>query len=311
MTSISIIIPAHNEAQHLPNLLNSLAAVDCLTDIIIVDSGSTDNTSEIGQQFGCRVLSLPKKQYPSVARNRGAQQSSAEILVFLDADVIVTESWAAELRHLASDNEFLRGNVLTGETYHISLNPSWIEKFWFEPLRQRKKTYLNGGNIIISRTAFDSIGGFNEQLETGEDVDFSIRAQEKEIELTFNPALVVHHEGFPKDIKNFFRREKWHGKGDFSSLSYFRKSRVAQLSVLFGVCYITLLLLLALTVQIDSVLIKQTIIATVVLIFAVCLSSSLAKFGKLSPIYSILGTFIYFIYFNARLASLFALWRGR
>jgi glycosyltransferase involved in cell wall biosynthesis len=312
MRSTSIIIPAHNEAKHLPNLLDSIGrTIDYGVEVIIVDNGSSDHTADIAKQFSCRVVQTNKKYFPSVARNIGANSCNSDLLVFLDADIIVTDSWAKELRRLASDSDFTDFPTITGDSYHMSLHPSWLEKYWFEPLRRRKTNYINGGNIIVCRKTFEEIGGFNQILETGEDVDFCERARRHGIRIIFNPLLIVHHEGFPQNLKHFFRREKWHGKGDFSSFQYFKKSRVAHISVLIGCCYTAILLLIPLAIYQDSSTITGLLSTGILTIFILCAIASFMKFKGLGPMYSTIGTFVYFIYFNARLASLFSLWRGR
>lgn len=307
MTKISIVIPARNEAEHLPNLLRSLRLyLRNEAEVLVVDNGSSDETATIGREYGYRVHQTSTTFYPSVARNLGANLVQGEVLVFLDADVIVTETWAERLRQIASDPNFLAGDALIGESYHMSVKPSWIEQYWFEPLRKKEKQYINGGNIIISRRAFKRLSGFDPQLETGEDVDFSNRAKALGIQVVFDPALVVHHEGFPRDLRSFFRREKWHGKGDFSRLSFFRRSRVAQIAVLFGILYAANLLLLPVSLHYSPVVFGALLGLSSLFILILCMIPSVIKFRNFGVRHLLMGIFIYFIYFNARLASLFA-----
>lgn len=87
---ISVIIPALNAANFLPGLLSALqSGHQCPGEIILVDDGSTDATTAIGQAAGCRVLSTSRPHSgPAVARNLGAVAATGSILLFLDADVI-------------------------------------------------------------------------------------------------------------------------------------------------------------------------------------------------------------------------------
>lgn len=311
MTAASIVIPACNEAAHLASLLQSIHhAVKFAIDIVVVDNGSADHTAEIAARFGCRVIHVSDKIYPSRARNLGAKSSDAELLAFLDADTLVTDSWANEIQRLSSDTEFLGGFKVTGDTCHISVKPSWIENYWFDPLRNGAKTYVNGANIVVSKKAFEAIDGFDEKLETGEDVDFSERAKRSGIGVELNSALKVHHEGFPRDIYNFFKREKWHGKGDLTSFSYFKKSKVALIACLLGLCYLSLFLLLPIARFSDSTIISYPIYVSLLLVLLLCATSSLVKFARLGPKYYLTGTLIYFVYFNARLASLLSVLFG-
>lgn len=305
MADVSIIIPAYNEATELPNLVASIRReMDTQPEIVVVDNGSDDGTAEVGRRLGCRVVETPNKLYPSAARNYGARHCHSPLFVFLDADVIVTTRWARTVERLAKDPQFIGSRSATGDSCHISETPSWIERFWFEPLRRNGRTFLNGANMIISRKAFEATGGFNAELETGEDVEFSERAMRMGVDLELNPKLIVHHEGFPKDLRNFFEREKWHGVGDFSSLAYFMRSKVAQLVAVIGLCYLTILLFLPLAIYGGAAYAKIAVLTCLAVIPGICIASSLAKFWKVGPVYCLVGSFIYFIYFNARLASM-------
>lgn len=312
MATISIVVPAYNEAEDLQNLVDSVRREMTIdTEIVVVDNGSSDDTGNLAKRLGCRVVQTPHRMFPSAARNLGAKSCQSPIIVFLDADVVVTNVWALEVKRLAEDPSFMEGSTVMGESCHISTRPSWIERFWFEPLRKNGRSFVNGANMIISRKTFERSGGFNAQLETGEDVEFCERAMRLGIAVELNPDLVVHHEGFPKDLKSFFKREKWHGIGDFSSFTYFRRSKVAQIVALIGCCYLAILLLsvTALYGTWDNTV--SLIGACLLLVLLLCAVSSLAKFWKAGPACFTVGAFIYFVYFNARLASMVGAWRSK
>lgn len=312
MAELSVVIPAYNEAKDLPKLVESVRREMTMeVEIVVVDNGSTDGTGQLAHRLGCRVIDAPDRMYPAAARNYGAQHCHSPVLVFLDADVIVTKTWAREVERLTRDQRFLEGWSVTGDSCHISKSPSWIERFWFEPLRRNGRSFVNGANMVISRKAFETSGGFNPKLETGEDVEFSERAMKLGIAVELNPNLVVHHEGFPKNLRSFFAREKWHGVGDFSSLAFFKRSKVAQVVALIGLCYLIMLLLLPFALHGLDQSARLLMLACLSLIVSLCAVSSFAKFWKAGPVYCAAGIFIYFIYFNARLASLFTTWRNR
>ena len=90
---ISIVIPSHNEARHLPKLLRSIDnLLMSLFDpqIVVVDNGSSDGTQELLKDM-CLVLKrIEKKEFPSIVRNFGTQFAANEVLIFLDADTEVT-----------------------------------------------------------------------------------------------------------------------------------------------------------------------------------------------------------------------------
>jgi glycosyltransferase involved in cell wall biosynthesis len=95
MTSVSFIVPAYNEEQLLGRTLTALGlaarALGEPSEIIVVDDASTDRTAEIARQHGARVVSVSCRQI-AATRNAGARQAAGELLVFVDADTIVTEA---------------------------------------------------------------------------------------------------------------------------------------------------------------------------------------------------------------------------
>lgn len=305
MTPISIIVPAHNESHYLPELIKSLQQFLHLNyEVIVVDNGSTDDTQTIARELKVKLIVLDKKCYPSTARNAGVAQAQADTLIFLDADIVITQEWADEIQHLCNNNTWPGKEFLIGDTYRTSKNPAWIEKYWFEPMSASKNNYLNGGNIITNKTTMQTLGGFNEQLETGEDVDLSVRAKEAGIPVIFNKKLSVHHEGYPKNIKHFFRRERWHGKGDWLSLYFFSRSKVAQIAALFGFCYLAIVIAISLAViSPESPWPPILLGAALAIMFGASFFSSLLKFKKFGFKTIAAGTFLYFIYFTARLNS--------
>ena len=86
---LSIIIPTYNEENYLPLLLKSIQAQNFSDyEIIIADAGSQDRTREIARDADCRVVD---GGLPAVGRNRGAESAQGEYLLFLDADVCLTD----------------------------------------------------------------------------------------------------------------------------------------------------------------------------------------------------------------------------
>ena len=238
--------------------------------------------------------------YPSVARNRGVQEAKGSVIVFLDADVVVTAEWLLEIEEVrrAFPSRWL---MVTGDQYHISSRPSWIEDYWFEPLRAGVKDYINGGNLVISRRLFDEIGGFDATLETGEDVDICRRARERGAEIVFNGSLVALHEGFPKTAAHFVRRERWHGKGDFSRISRFFRSRVALVAAAFTGAHVLLIVGLGAAIAGRGSIVAIVSASAVV---CMCVGNSAYRFGFGRICQLLVGAVISYLYFFGRALSL-------
>ncbi len=82
---VSIVIPTHNEAQGIRRVLADLPA-DLVTEVLVVDSNSTDGTLEIAESMGARVLREPRRGYGRACLTGLAAATEPDIVVFLDGD---------------------------------------------------------------------------------------------------------------------------------------------------------------------------------------------------------------------------------
>jgi glycosyltransferase involved in cell wall biosynthesis len=240
---ISIIVPAFNEANYIEKTLSTLNGFirGSTVEVIVVDNGSSDKTADLCRQFKwVKVVQLNCRTTVAEARNIGVGQSANKCLVFIDADILVTEEWFFAVSRFAKDIE--SNNLLvTGNKVSVSQEPSWIEASWFACLKSTSASYINSGNLICSKQLFDLIGGFDNKLKTGEDVDFCERARKQGAIVKPDPQFFVYHEGYPKTLKAFFARERWHGIGDTQSFEKFLASKVALLSLfvaLLTICFL-------------------------------------------------------------------------
>ncbi|MGI6038198.1 MAG: glycosyltransferase family 2 protein [Limnochordia bacterium] len=83
----AVIIPAYNEEANLGHVLRSLADLEGC-QVIVVNDGSTDGTSRIAQSWGVQVIDLPQNIGKGGAMRQGALHTDADILLFLDADLL-------------------------------------------------------------------------------------------------------------------------------------------------------------------------------------------------------------------------------
>jgi glycosyltransferase involved in cell wall biosynthesis len=82
---VSVVIPTHNEAESIGRVLGDLPA-DLVTEVLVVDSNSSDGTPEIAAKMGARVLREPRRGYGRACLTGLAAASSPDIVVFLDGD---------------------------------------------------------------------------------------------------------------------------------------------------------------------------------------------------------------------------------
>ncbi|WKZ32638.1 MAG: glycosyltransferase [Thermodesulfobacteriota bacterium] len=237
---ISFIVPALNEERNIGRSIDSIEG--CLKpggkltavsdyEIIVVDNGSTDRTREICLAKGARFLSHPGLTVGAL-RNTGAEAAKGEVLVFIDADVSLTPGWSSRLPALI---RFLEEKPLTvtGSRVKSDDSASYSIRQWFSIGKgAAQANYINSGHMIIRKDVFTSLGGFNQALVSGEDSELCQRAAHSGISITPLDGLDAIHNEAPASLFEFFKRERWHGYGDYQSFSNFRKSRPAMMAAL-------------------------------------------------------------------------------
>ena len=295
---LSFIIPAYNEEEAIPKLLNSIIQYTpaVLThEIFIADNGSTDTTVEIAHKHNANVI-IDKTARVGALRNKAARSAKGHVLVFLDADILLTKAWGDNIHDVF--NSLLDDPwQVTGSKCGVSTNPGWIEKFWFKPMLNKEVKYINSAHLITSRKLFNDIGGFDDSLESGEDYAFSQAAMSVNAKVINNNALAVIHEGYPKTLIQFMRREIWHGRGDCASIRRIKESKVAILSILFFILNIF---------SFSSFIFYSNVIAGLIgllLIASICIGLALYKHGYNSMLNLVIASMLYYFYMISRFLS--------
>jgi glycosyltransferase involved in cell wall biosynthesis len=110
----SFIIPAYNEQAVIASTIDAIhqaaVSLEGAFEIIVVNDASTDCTAHIAREKGASVVDVHKRQIAAV-RNAGAEVAVGEILVFVDADTLVTTSTLRELEHLLKDPRVVAGGA--------------------------------------------------------------------------------------------------------------------------------------------------------------------------------------------------------
>lgn len=169
---LSIIIPTYNEEEYLPALLESIGEQD-FTDyeVIVADADSEDDTRKIAEEYGCRVV---EGGMPAAGRNRGAEVARGELLLFLDADLVLTDGYLRD-----AVEEFESENLGIAITQMIPLSTRRRDKILHEfanrfmILVESIKPHGAGCYGILARKELhERVGGFDESLDFGEDTDY-------------------------------------------------------------------------------------------------------------------------------------------
>jgi|DewCreStandDraft_1066081.scaffolds.fasta_scaffold08331_2 glycosyltransferase involved in cell wall biosynthesis len=217
ITSFSLILPVHNCRDVIEEVLRAaIAAAHRWGDaeIIVVDHESTDGTSEFllqQQRDSVRVYPFRGKTVAAV-RNFGASLARGEFLCFIDGDCLIEEDFLVRANQILTK---VKVGALTC-AYVPPKSAHWIEQVWhvlhFQNQAGAAKSFY-GGNLIIRTDVFHALGGFNPNLVSGEDTELAARLIATGHRIFFDPELCVVHLRNPKSVRQFFRRQLWHGLG--------------------------------------------------------------------------------------------------
>ena len=296
--TVSFVIPAKNEEQMLPDAIESIhdAIKDRLAyEIIVMDNGSTDNTALVAKSKGAQVISQDYGTIGAV-RNTGVQHTHAENIVFLDADILLADSWFDQFVKVL-DMLTTNPDMITGSRYTAPASTGWIASSWFwEALQSSHQiTHIPTGHMITTRQLFNKLGGFNEQLETAEDFDFCARAKKMGAKVLLNRNLIAVHHGMPRSIGEFFRREIWHGAGDVTTLKLALESKVVIASSIFLIAHLFFLISFVVSPFIYP-LFAGSLLMIIALVFV-----SVWKKYRHAPAHIILrNIFLFYIYYAGR-----------
>jgi glycosyltransferase involved in cell wall biosynthesis len=173
MPRLSVVIPAHDEADELPRTLACLhdGLVDIDYEIVVVDNASTDATAAVARAAGARVVTEPHRQI-SRARNVGAAHSHGDWLLFVDADTWpVPALLRTALSHLEAGacggGALVEMGDLPNRVYRVGLRVWNRLAAWF--------LFVAGCFVFVRRDAFDAVGGFDERYYAGDELILSRR----------------------------------------------------------------------------------------------------------------------------------------
>lgn len=174
---LSLVIPAYNEADHLPQLLQSLVParrqLGKALEIIVADNASTDATAALARAAGARVAEVPTRAI-SAARNGGAAVARGETLAFVDADSAVHPRALQEIVARARDPKVVGGAtgvVMERWSPGIAVAyASFLPLVWF--------TGFDGGVVFCRRSDFEALGGYDESRLVAEDIQFVMRLKQ-------------------------------------------------------------------------------------------------------------------------------------
>ncbi|MBI2626194.1 MAG: glycosyltransferase [Candidatus Nealsonbacteria bacterium] len=195
----SIIIRTFNEEKHIGNLLKAIKEQEYKNyEIILVDSGSTDNTLKIARGLGCRqVLKIESHNFTfGYSLNIGCQKAKGKYLVFVSAHVVpANNQWLGRILEPFQNEKvsLVYGKQVGSETSKFS------EKRDFERIFGNSALYPNNANAAIRRDLWQK-NHFDEYLFGLEDIEWAKRMKDLGFLAYYEPKAAILH----------IHNEKWH-----------------------------------------------------------------------------------------------------
>ena len=264
MRTISVVVVAFNETKNLTRLQAAVYGARLpdgwMLESVLVDNGSTDGTAEVAERLGfTRVV----KSIGTIAaaRNAGWRAASGELVAYTDADCEPDVHWVEEIIRLIGNKD-----RIVGWPVEPPRPMTWVQAAWHahwtskrgrvdEDCRpktedgrpipgvicgEKAMTLITTANLSLRRETMNRLGGFDEGLESGEDMNLLLRAQGMGVELVASPSLRVTHHGEPHTLREFYHQQQWHcSKGSFGKIlkqtGRIRGGNAVWFTLLFGV----------------------------------------------------------------------------
>lgn len=223
---VSIIIRCYNEADHIAKLFHGLSEQSMQDfQIILVDSGSTDGTVRIAEEFDVdKIVYIDPERFSfGRALNYGCEAADGKFCVIASAHVYPKrDDWIKQLIGMFDNDIALvygkqRGNDVT------TFSENQIFKQWFPDydINRQNHPFCNNANAAIRREVWEDYH-YNEQLTGLEDLDWAKRVQKDGYDISYaSQAEIIHvHEETAQEILNRYRREAYAHKQIIPSQSF-------------------------------------------------------------------------------------------
>ncbi|MGH3541107.1 MAG: mycofactocin biosynthesis glycosyltransferase MftF [Mycobacterium sp.] len=234
---VTVVIPVRDNACGVRRLVSSLRGLR----IIVVDDGSStpiERDDFVGAHCDIEVLRHSQNKGPAAARNTGLAACTTGFVAFLDSDVAPRRGWLeALLGHFCDPTVALVAPRIVGLTQSDHLVARYEAVRSSLDLGQREApvipyttvSYVPSAAIICRSSTLRDVGGFDETLQSGEDVDLCWRLVEAGARLRYEPIAQVAHD-HRTDLRHWMARKAFYG-GSAAALSARHPDKMAPLVI--------------------------------------------------------------------------------
>ena len=234
---VTVVIPVRDNPSGLIRLVSALRGLR----VVVVDDGSVTPVAEAdfgGMHCDVRVVRHPRSKGPAAARNTGLAACGTDFVAFLDSDVVPRRGWLEALL-----GHFCDPAVALVAPRIVALHPSESVVARYEAVRSSLDlglreapvvpfgtvSYVPSAAIICRRSALLDVGGFDESMNSGEDVDLCWRLNEAGARLRYEPIATVAHD-HRTELRKWFVRKSFYG-GSAAPLAIRHPGKTAPLVI--------------------------------------------------------------------------------
>lgn len=169
---ISIIMPVKNGENYLKEAILSILKQNMNLEIIVVDDGSTDNTVQIAESLGCKVISHKTSKGQVIAKNTGIKVTNGDFIIFCDHDDLLAEG---SLKKFYEEFENPEIEVVIAKIKDF-ISPD--AKNQEQKIKDELYYGCLAGSMMIKKSVFEKIGLFDENIKAGEIISLTNKFQE-------------------------------------------------------------------------------------------------------------------------------------
>jgi GT2 family glycosyltransferase len=215
----AIIIPTFNGAKRIARCLESLSQQTAgrKAEILVVNDGSNDNIAElVGRFSGVRLISQANAG-PAAARNHGAREARADVILFTDDDCEPAPGWLDAMLEPFTDPEVV-GVKGAYRTRQSPLIARFVQAEYEDRYRMMARIsnidFIDTYSAAFKRERFVEMGGYDTQFPVAcaEDVELSYRMSARGWQMRFAPKAIVYHQhpdSFGRYLKKKFKFAFW------------------------------------------------------------------------------------------------------
>lgn len=227
--AVTVVVPTRGRAAYLEVTLDSLRRQRTRTphELLVVDDGATDSTPEVAERFGVRLIRHGERRSLNAARNTGLREANAELVAFVDDDVLVPPGWLDALVEGAErhpEAEAFGGPIrarFEGSTPRGCGRENPPITTLDLGAKDVEAPMVWGANFAVRRSAVERIGEFDEKLDRahGDEEDWLLRLRDAGGTIVYLAEAGLEHRRSPGDsgLGSLTRAAYHRGRGARSS----------------------------------------------------------------------------------------------